>query len=123
MLKNVMSFLVMKTFKIKHYFVGNSKSLIFLMSCKLCGKPYVQFTTERFRFQCNNYKYREKLRGKYCMQKSPHELFLIERCKGLINEVEFLVFFTLCPSDLIRREEVWRTKIKALATNDLNVQE
>ena len=56
MLKNVMSFLVMKTFKIKHYFVGNSKSLIFLMSCKLCGKPYVQFTTERFRFQCNNYK-------------------------------------------------------------------
>ena len=67
---------------------------------------------------------REKLRGKYCMQKSPHELFLIVGCKGLINEVEFFfVFFTLCPSDLLRREEVWRTKIKALATNDLNVQE
>lgn len=58
------------------------------------------------------------------MLKSPHELFLIEGGKGLINEVEFFfVFFTLCPSDLVRREEVWRTKIKALATNDLNVQE
>lgn len=58
------------------------------------------------------------------MQKSPHELFLIVVCKGLINEVEFFfVFFTLCSSDLLRREEVWRTKIKALATNDLNVQE
>ena len=56
MLKNVMSFLVMKTFKIKHYFVGNSKSLIFQMPCKLCSKLYVQFTIERFRFQRNNYK-------------------------------------------------------------------
>ena len=39
-----------ETFKINHYFDYNSKCLIYLMSCKVCGKQYVGSTTERFRF-------------------------------------------------------------------------
>ena len=48
---------------------------------------------------------REKLRGKYCMQKSPHELFLIEGGKGLINEVEFFFLSFLRYAHRILLEE------------------
>ena len=30
-----------ETFKINHYFDCNSKCLIYLLSCKVCGKHYV----------------------------------------------------------------------------------
>ena len=39
-----------KTFKI-NYFDYNSKSLIYLMSCKVPGKQYVGSTTKRFWFR------------------------------------------------------------------------
>ena len=45
-----------ETFKINHCFDRNSKCLIYLMFCKVCGKQYVGSITERFRFRWNNYK-------------------------------------------------------------------
>ena len=45
-----------KTFKINHYFDCNIKSLIYLISSKMCGKQYVGSTTERFSFRWYNYK-------------------------------------------------------------------
>ena len=39
-----------KTFKINHYFVCNSKSLIYLISCNVCGKQFVGSKTETFKF-------------------------------------------------------------------------
>ena len=114
-----------ETFKISHCFDSNSKCLIYLMSCKVCGKQYVGSTTERFRFQWNNYKsfQRKAERGENCMQKYFHGHLLIEGHNGLINDVKIVFIDKTDPSDPTRREEFWRNKLKTLAPYGLNVEE
>ena len=53
---NKPSFVTKESFKINHYFESNSKCLIYLVSCKVCGKQYVRSTTERLRFRWKNCK-------------------------------------------------------------------
>ena len=48
------SYVTKETLKISHYFDCNRKSLIYLISFKVCGKKYVGSATERFRFRWNN---------------------------------------------------------------------
>ena len=50
------SFTSKKTYKINHSFDCNDKYLIYLLSCKSCGKQYVGNTTDHFRSRWNNYK-------------------------------------------------------------------
>ena len=50
------SFTTKKTYKINHSFGCNDKCLIYLLSCKSCGKQYVGNTTGHFRSRSNNYK-------------------------------------------------------------------
>ena len=38
-----------ETFKINHYFDCTSRSLIYMISCKVCGKQYVVSAMKRFR--------------------------------------------------------------------------
>ena len=39
-----------ETLKINHHFNCNSKCLIYLFPCKVCGKQYVGLTTDKFRY-------------------------------------------------------------------------
>ena len=50
------SFATKKTYKINHSFDCNDKCLIYLLSCKSCGKQYVGNTADHFRSRWNNYK-------------------------------------------------------------------
>ena len=50
------SFTTKKTYKTKHSFDCNDKYLIYLLSCKSCGKQYVGNTTDHFRSRWNKYK-------------------------------------------------------------------
>ena len=50
------SFTTKKTHKINHSFDCNDKCLIYLLSCKSCGKQTVGNTTDHFRSRWNNYK-------------------------------------------------------------------
>ena len=43
-----------ETFKINHYFDCTSRSLIYMISCKVCGKQYVVSAMKRFRLWWNN---------------------------------------------------------------------
>ena len=94
-------------FKINHYFDYYSKSLIYLISCKVYGKQYVGSTTERFRFRWNNYKscQRKPDGGEDCMQRYLHEHFLSKDHDGLINDVEINFVDKTDPSDPTRKEE------------------
>ena len=73
-----------KNFKINHYFVCNSKSLIYLISCNVCGKQYVESKTETFKFWWHNYKSRQQKaeRREDSMQNYLHEKFLSEGHNG-----------------------------------------
>ena len=95
-----------ETFKINHYFDCNSKSLIYLISCKVCGKQYVGSTMERFRFRWNNYKscQRKVERGKEYLQRYIHEHFLSEEHNGLINDVEIIFIDKTDPLDPTTRD-------------------
>ena len=114
-----------ETFKINHRFDCNSKCLIYLLSCKVCGKQYVGSTTDRFRFRWNNYKncQRKAERGEDHMQKYLHDHFLGEDHDGLVHNVVITFIDKTDPSDPERREEFWRTKLRTLAPHGLNNEE
>ena len=42
--------------KINHKFDCNDRCLIYVFSCRTCGKQYTGKTTDCFRYKCNNYK-------------------------------------------------------------------
>ena len=114
-----------ESFKINHRFNCNSKCLVYLLSCKVCGKQYVGSTTDKFRFRWNNYKncQRKAERGEDHMQKYLHDHFLSEDHDGLLNNVYIIFIDKTDPSDPERREEFWRTKLRTLAPLGLNVEE
>ena len=57
-------------YKINHQLSCNDKYLIYLLSCKVCGFPYVGSTTDKFSLRWNNYKEnnRKAKRGEEHMQ-------------------------------------------------------
>ena len=57
------------------------------------------------------------------MQKYLHDHFLSEDHDGLLNNVEITLIDKTDPSDPERREEYWRTKLRALAPLGLNIVE
>ena len=52
-----------------------------------------------------------------------HDHFLSEGHNGLINDVKIVFIDKTDSSDLTRREEFWRNKLKTLAPYSLNVEE
>ena len=67
-----------KIYKINHHLCCNDKCLIYLLTCKDCGKQYTGKTVNEFRLRWNNYKDSDKafLRGEDKKQKFLHEHFL-----------------------------------------------
>ena len=45
-----------KSYIINHRLTCNSKCIVYLLSCKVCGIQYVGQTTDKFRFRWNNYR-------------------------------------------------------------------
>ena len=54
------SFVIKSGYKINHNFNCSSKYLIYLLSCKTCGKQYTGKTVGKFRSRWNNYKMNAK---------------------------------------------------------------
>ena len=65
-----------ETVKINHYFNCNSKCLIYLFFCNVCGKQYAGSTT--LGTDGTTIRQRKAERGKYHMQKYLHDHFLSE---------------------------------------------
>ena len=95
------------------------------MSHKVCGKQYVQPTTEGFIIRWNNYKNNQlkAKRGENHTQKYFHEQFLNHSHNGLINDIEIIFIDKTDPSDPTSREEFWQDKLKTIATDGLNTEE
>ena len=45
-----------EAYKINHHLCCNDKCLIYLLTCKVCGKQYTGKTVNKFSLQWNNYK-------------------------------------------------------------------
>ena len=59
------SFVDKEVYKINHRFTFSDKCLVYLLSCKVCGRQYTGQTVDEFRYRWNNYKdnNRKSLRG------------------------------------------------------------
>ena len=84
------SFVTKKVYKINHSFNCDSKCLIYLFSCKVCGIQYVGSTVDRFRLRWNNYKscQRNAADGGTLNQNYFHQHFLSDGHNGLMNDCE-----------------------------------
>ena len=67
-----------ETYKINHHLCCDDKCLIYLLTCKVCGKQYTGKTVDKFRSRWNNYKDSDRafLRGEEIKQTFLHEHFL-----------------------------------------------
>ena len=114
-----------KDYKINNHFHCDSKCVIYLISCKVCGLQYVGSTVDRFRLRWNNYKCSQRIasEGGTPKQNYFHQHFLRENHHGLLKDCEIRLIDKTDPSDPTRREFFWMRKLKTLAPLGLNVVE
>ena len=114
-----------KVYKINHSFNCDSKCLIYLFSCKVCGIRYVGSTVDRFRLRWNNYKscQRNTADGGTPNQNYFHQHFLSDRHNGLLNDSEVIFIGKTDPWDPTRREFFWMRVLKTIAPLGLNIHE
>ena len=74
-------------YKINKHLCCDDKCLMYLLTCKVCGKKYTGKTVDKFRSRWNNYKDSDRafLRGKEIKQKFLHEHFLKDDHHGYLR--------------------------------------
>ena len=77
-----------KVYKINHSFNCDTKSLVYLFSCKGSGSQHIGSTVDRFRLRWNNYKSCQwnAADGRTHNQNYLHEHFLSDGHNGLMND-------------------------------------
>ena len=117
-------FVTKEVYKINHHFHCDSKCVIYVISCKVCGLQYVGSTTvHKFRLRWNNYKCSQRIASEVGTLKQNyfHQRFLSENHDGLLEDCELRLIDKTDPSDATRREFFLMRKPKKLASLDLNV--
>ena len=98
------------------------KCLIYLLSCKACGKQYTGTTADKFRSRWNNYKDSDRafLRCEEIKQKFLHEHFLKDEHHGFEKDVSICLNDERQSSGLHKRGYYWMRTLKTLAPFGLN---
>ena len=120
------SFTTKKTYKINHSFDCNDKCLIYLLSCKSCGKQDVGNTTDHFRNRWNNYTsdVRKVESGgmKNVKQKVLQSHFLQRDHKDFLKDVEVRLIDKTQVSDPTKRKFYWIRTLRTLYPDGLNIE-
>ena len=118
------SFTSKKTYKINHSFDCNEKCLIYLLSCKSCGKQYVGNTTDHFRSRWNNYKSDVGKAHKVVTWKMWNKSFykVISYDQGFLKDVEVRLNDKTQASDPTKREFYWMRTLRTLYLDGLNIK-
>ena len=114
-----------KVYKINHSFHCDSRCLIYLFSCNVCGIQYVGSTFDRFRLRWNNYKsfQRNTADGRTPNQNYFNQHFLSGGHNGLMNDCEIIFIDKTDFSDPTRRKFFWMRVLKTIAPLGLNIDE
>ena len=82
-------------------------------------------TVSEFRFSRNNYKSncRKHQHGETCMQQHSYEHFWGSNYNCFISDVSVTFIDKTDPSDPLKKEDYWRSTLKAMAPSGLNVEE
>ena len=114
-----------ESFKINHKLNCDNNCLIYLLTCKCCGKQYVGETTDEFRLRWNNYKSndRKNARNETCMQEHLFEHFKSEDHSGFLGNVSITLIDKTDGKDPKRRENYWMRTLKTYAPFGLNIED
>ena len=116
------SFVDKKVYKINHRFTCSDKCLVYLLSCKVCGRQYTGQTVDEFRYRWNNYKdnNRKSLRGDEHKQTGFFAHFQGLDHNGFLEDTEITFIDKTDPSNPTRHEEFWIDTLKTRYPLGLN---
>ena len=82
-------------------------------------------TVNEFCFRWNNYKSncRKYQRDETCMQQHLYEQFCRSNHNCFTNDVSVIFIDKTNPSDLLKREDYWKSTLKKMAPFGLNIEE
>ena len=111
------SFVDKKVYKINHRFTCSDKCLVYLLSCKVCGRQYTGQTVDEFRYRWNNYKdnNRKSLKGNECKQAGFFAHF-----QSLDHHTEITLIDKTDLSNPTRCKEFWIDRLKSCYPLGLN---
>ena len=117
------SFVTKKVYKINHHFHCDSKCIVYLLFCKVCGLQYVGSTFERFRLRWNNYRFPQRvaLEGGTPKQNYFNQHFLSEDHHGLLEDCKTTQIDKTDSSDPSGREFFWMYELKTFPPLGLNI--
>lgn len=110
-------------YRVNHKFDCNSKCVVYLISCKVCGIQYVgQTCTDKFRKRWNNYVtcQRKAASGGKPPQNSFHQHFLQNGHNGLVQDAEITIIDKTDPSCPTKREHFWIDRLGTMSPLGLN---
>ena len=114
-----------EAYKINRKLTEDDNCLIYLLSCKCCGKQYVGEATDIFRYRWNNCKDNDRKHSpkESCMQEYLFEHFNSMGQNGFLNNVSItLIDKTDCKNPK-KREDYWRRTLKTYLPCGLNVED
>ena len=108
------SFVDKIVYKINHKSTCSDKCLVYLLSCKVCGRPYTGQTVDEFRYRWKNYKdnNRKSLRGDEHKQAGFFAHLQILHHNGFLQDTEITFVDKTDPYDTTRCEEFWIDTLK-----------
>ena len=111
--------------KINHKLNCDDNCLIYLWSCKCCGKQYGGETNDSFRYKQNNYKDndRKHSRKESCMQEHLFKHFNRMGHNGFFNNVSITLSDKTDGKNPKKREDYWRRTLKTYLPFGINVED
>ena len=99
--------------------------LIYLLSCKCCGKQYVWEATDNFRYRWNNFKDndRKHSRKENFMQEYLLKHFNSMEHNGFLNNISATLTAKADDKNPKKREGYWRRTLKAYPPFEFNVED
>ena len=96
--------------------------LIYLLSCRCCGKQYAGEPTDNCRYRRNNCKDNDRKhpRQESCMQKHLFKHFNSMEQDGFLNNVSITLIDKTDGKNIEKREDYWRRTLKIYSPFGLN---
>ena len=98
-----------QSFKINHKLNRDGNCLIYILTCKSCGKQYAEETTDECRLRWNNYKTndRKNVHNKACTQGRLFKHFKSEGRSGFLGKVFIMLIDKIDGKDPKKGRNYW----------------
>ena len=113
------------SYTVNHRFDCNSKNVVYLISCKICGLQYVGSTATKFRLRFNNHKRRLRAHSKMAAANKNkddtiYKHFHSDEHRGLRDIEVHLIDKVNAKDNLLAKEGQWAYRLRSVRPEGLN---